>query len=746
MRLQDMEKKTPYHAVKPGRITGAGISAGRNVLNGAVNRKAVVSVQTKRGKRPSDHLEGAPHGGCSQHRTRHVDAEKADGRFMAVALLVPDRKKSVKDASTASKAGESVRQKAPKDAVTKKRRQEAAEAQIRKAFQGAVKDKLGCGAAEKPLTITRGTLKEITGTAGREHCGSVTASIENAKAECCDNVTGIVEAARPKHCDIVMGSVADARQEAIKESVIDDLWKETDRHGTFYRPRKREPYRKADIEELEHKCGVRNIHAGYSASHTAVFNDRQRMDDIIAECDEKYIEGPAVCSVEERARQNKEKEGLTRDKEKGRGKGNKKKAQASKVKKVMIRAYMIKELTQEDGGGNAGQLVKNLLKHEALKLLRRIGKALLLLAGKILLFLLPVILLCAAVLVPFLMIYGLFMSPGTYFSSVFDQDKMAKENPRYLKNVVQEMYTDFYGQITLFKNANALNEVTYPYGSYNNVDEIVAVYLARVTNMPSYTDMKEADSGHPPYLFIDTETEGALLKEVFAQFNYTQMEAVKVTVIGADGKPHLVDAHKMTAYFLPIDKWREGHEGELSEREKTTLKELLAQAEKSRGDNLASFAGEAVPIEDLVVPEGVDEKILYMAGFIRAEAGNQSNKGKLAVAFVILNRAGGAGGDIKGVLTAPYQFSCYIPYHTVEQYLTGYAGMTDEERNADPCWRAAVAAYTGTADNPIGDRRYYCNPKYCSVGETAQWQKIYAHNAKEDIVIIEDHVFCRYCW
>ncbi len=743
MRLQDMEKKTPYHAVKPGRMTGASISAGGDALSGAVAGKATAPKQTKRVKVPADNLSEAPN---REQMPGDDGREKTDGNLMAASLLLADKKKDRNDPGSVSGVSGCIQQTDGRQTTGKKRSQEAAEEQCRQAFQGAVKDKLGLGAAEKPLTTTRGTLKEMTGTARKEHCGSVTASIENARAECCDNVTGSVEAARPKHCDSVMGSVADASQEAFKESVIDDLWKETDQHGTFYRPRKREPYRRADIEELEHKCGVRNIHAGYSASHTVVFNDRQRMDDIIAECDEKYIEGPAVCSVEERARQNKEKEGLTRDKEQGRGKGNKKKAQASKVKKAMIRAYMIKELTQEDGGGNAGQLVKNLLKQEALKLLRRIGKALLLLAGKILLFLLPVILLCAAVLVPFLMIYGLLMSPSTYFSSVFDQDKMAKENPLYLKNVVQEMYTDFYGQITLFKNANALNEVTYPYGSYNNVDEIVAVYLARVTNMPSYTDMKEADSGHPPYLFIDTETEGALLKEVFAQFNYTQMEAVKVTVTGTDGKPHLVDAHKLTAFFLPIAKWREGHEGELSEREKTTLKEVLAQAEQGRGDNLASFAGEAVPIEDLEIPEGVDENILYMAGFIRAEAGNQSNQGKLAVAFVILNRAGGVRGAIKGVLTAPYQFSCYIPYHTVEQYLTGYAGMTDEERNADPCWRAAVAAYTGTADNPIGDRKYYCNPKYCSVGEAAQWQKIYAHNAKEDIVIIEDHVFCRYCW
>lgn len=726
-------------------MTGASISAGGDALSGAVAGKAAALGQTRRVRGSAFHLAEISDQEFSRQVPGDNGRKKADDKVMSASLLLTDKKKNLKDAVTGFKSGKSIRQGAPKEDVRRQRSPVAAEAKIRLAFQGAVKDKIGEEAAEKTSNTTKETLREIAGIAKTEHCTGEAESVGNARQKHYASEAGSADAAKQKHCSCAAGSQEDAKQ-ALRREAAYEPWKEAYRREAVIQPQKRGKHRRTDIEELEHKCGVRNIHAGYSASHTVVFNDRQCMDDIIAECDEKYIEGPAVCSVEERARQNKEKEGLTRDKEKGRGKGNKKKAQASKVKKAMIRAYMIKELTHEDGGGNAGQLVKNLLKQEALKLLRRIGKALLLLAGKILLFLLPVILLCAAVLVPFLMIYGLLMSPSTYFSSVFDQDKMAKENPLYLKNVVQEMYTDFYGQITLFKNANALNEVTYPYGSYNNVDEIVAVYLARVTNMPGYTDMKEADSGHPPYLFIDTEAEGALLKEVFAQFNYTQMEAVKVTVTGTDGKPHLVDAHKLTTFFLPIAKWREGHEGELSEREKTTLKELLAQAEQGRGDNLASFAGEAVPIEDLEIPEGVDENILYMAGFIRAEAGNQSNQGKLAVAFVILNRAGGVRGAIKGVLTAPYQFSCYIPYHTVEQYLTGYARMTDEERDADPCWRAAVAAYTGTADNPIGDRKYYCNPKYCSVGEAAQWQKIYAHNAKEDIVIIEDHVFCRYCW
>ena len=42
--------------------------------------------------------------------------------------------------------------------------------------------------------------------------------------------------------------------------------------------------------------------------------------------------------------------------------------------------------------------------------------------------------------------------------------------------------------------------------------------------------------------------------------------------------------------------------------------------------------------------------------------------------------------------------------------------------------------------------KYYCNPKYCSVGEVRQWEKIRARNSDEQIKIIGDHVFCQNCW
>ena len=248
-------------------------------------------------------------------------------------------------------------------------------------------------------------------------------------------------------------------------------------------------------------------------------------------------------------------------------------------------------------------------------------------------------------------------------------------------------------------------------------------------------------------MFIDTDREEKLLKKVFKQFNYTKKETVKKKVTNEKGKEEEKNAEKMTVYCLTIEKWKDEYEKELPETAQTILADLMKEQTYMKPEENDNFvAGEAVPIEDLIIPEGVDENLIYLAGFIKAEAGNQSDIGKTAVAYVILNRAGGASGNIKGVLTAPYQFSCYIPYHTVEKYLYAYANMSQGQRETDSCYRAAAGAYYGTAENPIGSMKYYCNPKYCSVGEVRQWEKIRSRNSDEQIKIIGDHVFCQNCW
>lgn len=690
MKIEGMEKRAAFHAVKTEKITGASICKGGKALGGAVRGQASFSFKEQMAAEPAGHKPGLLQEEYGQDFWEEEKKKKSDGKLLRGAVLVSDKRKH---RTVSENSGiENVRQTNSSNTV-KDSRQTNFFVDVREDSRQT--DNGGMGRKEVSQAVSRKAVMR-----------------ENDGTELPDSMSQGEETA---YC-YAFEEIGNEEQQ-------------------FFREEDKKQVSRLSVEDLERRCGIKNTRGSWKDSGAAEQQFYQAQGD--GHAAEKTVE-PLVCSVEEREERKKAKEGHSRDN---------KRNTAGKIKRAMVRDYMVKELTHENrkDASYEKQLLERLVKLDAARVFKHLGKVFLALMGKILLFLMPVILLCVVILVPVVLVYGMFMSPEAYFSSVFNFDNAAEGNPLYLKNVVQEMYTDFYGQIALFQDSNGNNEVTYAYGTYNNVEEIVAVYLALVTSIDNYKNMEETDTGYPPYLFIDTDEERTLLGQVFAQFNYTEMEAVKVTLTGEDGKEREEDAYKMTVYFLTIDKWKEQYASGLSEEEEKLLEELLAAAESSE-DNLASFSGEAVPIEDLVIPEGVDENLVYLAGFIRAEAGNQSDTGKIAVAYVILNRAGAAGGDIKGVLTAPYQFSCYIPFHTVEQYLNGYAQMTNEERENDSCWQAALHAYYGTADNPIGDRKYYCNPKYCSVGEEIQWQKIYAHNTEEDIVIIGDHVFCRYCW
>ena len=483
-----------------------------------------------------------------------------------------------------------------------------------------------------------------------------------------------------------------------------------------------------------------------------------KKEDIVKmEVGEEEISDPSVCSKEEREK--------IREKKQHRDEyvnaviaeyllehaADKKEGYIDGVKKRLLKEYVIRELINEQGRNDPNahiRLIEQMITYDVTKVIEKIMKLVLTLISKLLLMMLPVILIASVIALVFVGIYMKAESPTTYFEGYYDSIQEVRENPKYIKNVLQEMEKNFAGDVDYFLSVNGLNELVYAYGTYSEAEDIAAVYLAQITTDPNYSNLLSMETeGYPAYLFIDTSQEEKLLKKVFKQFNYTEKEAVKKKVKNDKGKEEEKDAEKLTVYCITIEKWKEEHGTEVSAAARTLLDELLedrAYISPKGNDNF--IAGEAVPIEDLVIPEGVDENLIYLAGFIRAEAGNQSDIGKIAVAYVILNRAGGASGNIKGVLTAPYQFSCYIPYHTVEKYLYAYANMSQEQREADSCYRAAAGAYYGTAENPIGSMKYYCNPKYCSVGEVKQWEKIRARNSEEQIKIIGDHVFCQNCW
>lgn len=448
---------------------------------------------------------------------------------------------------------------------------------------------------------------------------------------------------------------------------------------------------------------------------------------------------------QKKERQRKEKSaGVTKKEKEQKTNGS------NHARRELLRKYMVNELIHEPGKTDPNshfKLAEKLLKNELRKPLYYIGiliqRALLKLLGAIISFILPAV---PLMLAAFALIYFL-TSPIAFFLGLFDEDEVT-ENPQNITNVVQEMYVEFYGDISTFEDLDANNQVEYIYGKNSKSREVIAVYLAEICMSSEYREMS-MDDGYPAYLLVDTPKERERLTAVFEQFNYTEKEEITVSGTNDEGEEWEAEAEKMSVYCLSIEQWKSEHLSELTRGEQNLLKTLLEQVAKENeagGDSGFTGTGTSVPISDLVIPEGVDENLVYMAGFIKAEAGNQPYQGKVAVAYVILNRAGGASGNIKGVLTAPYQFSCYIPYHTVEKYLQEYTTMTDAQRSQDACWQAAVDAYSGAAANPIGGMKYYCNPAGCSAGATEQWRRIRARNSESEIIIIGDHVFCQNCW
>lgn len=497
-------------------------------------------------------------------------------------------------------------------------------------------------------------------------------------------------------------------------------------------------------DELTRLCNVRPNQMG------DVSGVRSRADMAQNYTAENEEPEPWVCSEKEREKIRQKKADKTENSKEKKDEEHSKKHKIDKVKWKLLKRYVIREMIHEEGKQDPNahfRLAGQIIGHDLARLAVFIGKLILKLLLQLFMWLLPVILIASIIVISVMAGYSYIINPISYYDNIYDREEEIAENPLYLKNVVQEKCRDFAGEMQTLED-NWRHDVSYPYENYPDADIVTIVYLAQLCTADNYKDRTtNREDGYPPYLLVDTEEEKALLDSVFSQFNYITSTFTIISIQGDDGESHPVPGFDTKIYCLTLQDWKLVHENELSEDAKKLLEELeekIGETGGTSGDFIGSV--DAVPVEDLEIPDGVDENLIYMAGFIRAEAGNQPALGKTAVAYVILNRAGGPSGNIKGVLLAPYQFSCYIPYHTVEQYLTAYASMTQEQREADSCYQAAMGAYYGTSANPIGDMKYYCNPKYCSAGETKQWEKIRAKNSPEEIIIIGDHVFCKNCW
>jgi hypothetical protein len=124
-----------------------------------------------------------------------------------------------------------------------------------------------------------------------------------------------------------------------------------------------------------------------------------------------------------------------------------------------------------------------------------------------------------------------------------------------------------------------------------------------------------------------------------------------------------------------------------------------------------------------------DRELLARA--LEAEAGNQGLPGMMAAGSVIMNRTRtpGYGGNLRGVILKPGQFSAF---NSVTGYAGGAQGQDIENiRVSDTAYQAADALLSGKYEDPTGGATHFYNPKISnpSWGDdgSGNWTKIGAH-------------------
>jgi len=382
---------------------------------------------------------------------------------------------------------------------------------------------------------------------------------------------------------------------------------------------------------------------------------------------------------------------------------------------------------------------------------KKIANTLIYVLGGVLSAVMPLLL----VLLPFLLVLFLLISlftssvssPELYFNGGFARETQLKSNGEFIDNAIQKHYDNLDTEIKNFAASDPKNVVVYANGYRYNKNSVLAVYFSILCTRDDYYKLyKKKNKEYPPYLFVDTGREGKLLKEIFGQMNYTKETEVSYTVItGIDPETNTPITEertykRLTVYNLTIGQWLLEHPGVLTKKAEGLLNLL------KKYETMAYGGGNGyTPLDDVDMPEGVDENLIYMAATLKAEAGGEIEEGKIAVGFVIWNRAGGSISGVKGACLAPRQFSCWDD-GSAARYLAEYTGMSLNQINGDICYRVCVAVTSGQTSNPIGTKRYYCNPAICSGGYDVQMAKIQAHNTADQIQEIGNHVFCENGW
>jgi N-acetylmuramoyl-L-alanine amidase len=126
---------------------------------------------------------------------------------------------------------------------------------------------------------------------------------------------------------------------------------------------------------------------------------------------------------------------------------------------------------------------------------------------------------------------------------------------------------------------------------------------------------------------------------------------------------------------------------------------------------------------------------------VAMEAGGESYKGKLAVAYVLYNRAAWKQRSLSDICFAPWQFSCW---NTDSPTRANLDQLGQSDNLFADCLRAICSAQFKQEPDPTGGAVFYLNKAVVlkSAGKLPDWWDIDADPATE--VVIGNHAFrCR---
>lgn len=123
-------------------------------------------------------------------------------------------------------------------------------------------------------------------------------------------------------------------------------------------------------------------------------------------------------------------------------------------------------------------------------------------------------------------------------------------------------------------------------------------------------------------------------------------------------------------------------------------------------------------------------ELVLLTATVYLEARGESRTGKIAVAYVIMNRYRNKRrfpNTIQGVILQKYQFSSWNDYWYYKKAFDPAIKVWEE------CLEAALVAYLGTEDDPTNGADHFWSPKYT----TPLWAKDYAY------IDIKNHRFIK---